>query len=90
MSNRLDVKKYIKENLTFIIFTLSVGAFLGYLLNSLAPEPVEFEVIECWELNDFNFCYAEFTKEESLVTSVICNSENTQCIPYEVFLLSDD
>jgi hypothetical protein len=90
MSNRLDIKKYIKENLEFIIFTLIIGVLIGYLFNSFAPEPLEFEIIKCWELDDFNFCYAEFTETEGLVTSVICTSDNMECIPYEVFLLSTE
>jgi hypothetical protein len=88
MSNRLDIKKYIKENITFIILVFSIATVVGYLLNVLAPEPVEFEIIKCWELDDYNFCYADFTETDGLVTSVICTSDNEHCIPYEVFLLS--
>jgi hypothetical protein len=88
MSNRLDIKKYIKENITFIILVFSIATVVGYLLNVLAPEPVEFEIIKCWELDDYNFCYADFTETDGLVTSVICTSDNEYCIPYEVFLLS--
>ena len=88
MSNRLDIKKYIKENLSFVILVFTFAIAVGYLLGALAPDPVEFEIIKCWELDDFNFCYADFTQVDGLVTSVICTNDNEHCIPYEVFLLS--